>query len=268
MSQDWQIAYARFQCSIGEWRQAISDKFQFASTSKRTEQWNHRLSQTLRLRANNMEMVVARLMILDKDIPDSDLTEVWTTCLKAVTDTTCVLVDMNCFPATSQIPPAEYNYFIISSMSISLLALLRSSEIYMPGNSPLQPAELRSAQQSIDLCFSLLKTRVGLSRQSRTLWEHAHDLLSRLNLAGLLPAVAPSEASEVIDTLAAPNAHWADEAFTRTWEDQGPISSPKELGITTANYAEGAEGIALAESINPFFNMILDTTNPFNAFEC
>ena len=245
MSQDWQTTYAHFQRRLGNWRELISDKFQFTSVSERAKQWNRQLSQTLHLRANNLEMVVARLVILGKGIPDHALTEIWSTCLNAVTDTTCALVNMNCLPTTSQIPPAEFDYFLISSWSISLLALSRRSQYSLS-----QPVELSSAQQSAELCFSLLKSRAGLSRQSGTMWKRANDLTSRLKSVGVLPNGAPSEASEATDTMRSLNAYGIQETLTKPWEDQPLVDSPlEELRAGFFSYEDDTEGIALAKSI-------------------
>ncbi|KAL7952142.1 hypothetical protein V8C42DRAFT_306254 [Trichoderma barbatum] len=259
MPQNCQDAYTYFQYRLSEWRKAIRTQFQFKPTSKRIDQWNSQLDTILRLRANNLHIVVARLILFEKGIRGMVPADLWSVCMDMAADTTCILATIDGSPAIFRATKSESNYFLVSSMGISFLAMSQGSLFSISAQSSLDPETCLRAQQSAILCLNLLRNRAELSRQSKHLWNRVNDLASRLNLLGFLAPIAPGNTEEVQGTAETIGITETWGEYTRHWRDQGlASSSPGGMGLGFPVSENGVEEPASANKIYTELDIMLD----------
>ncbi|KAJ4854704.1 fungal specific transcription factor domain-containing protein [Trichoderma breve] len=267
MSGDCQDAYTYFQYRLSEWRKAIGTQFQFKSTSKRVDQWNTQLDAILRLRANNLHFVVTRFMFFEREFRGMVPADLWSVCMDVAADTTCILATIDGSPAAYQATKSESNYFLVSSMGISFLAMLQGSLFPISAQSPLDPETCLRAQQSAILCLNLLRNRAELSRQSKHLWNRVSDLASRLNLLGFLAPVAPGNIEEVSGTAETMSINETWERHTSHWEQGLASLSPNVAALGFPVSESNDEGSTSASKIYSAFDIMFGPDSVFNGID-
>ncbi|KAL6818114.1 hypothetical protein GGI42DRAFT_359293 [Trichoderma sp. SZMC 28013] len=268
MSGDCQDAYTYFQYRLSEWRKAIRTQFQFKSTSKRADQWNSQLDAILRLRANNLHFVVTRFMFFEREFRGMVPADLWSVCMDVAADTTCILATIDGSPAAFQATKSESNYFLVSSMGISFLAMLQGSLFPIAAQSPLDPETCLRAQQSAILCLNLLRNRAEISRQSKYLWNRVSDLASRLNLLGFLAPVAPGNIEEVPGTAETMNINETWERQTNHWEQGLAGLSPSNFTALGFPVSENnADEPTSASKIYSAFDIMFGPDSVFNGID-
>lgn len=267
MSENCQDAYTYFQYRLGEWRKAIGTQFQFKPTSKRADQWNSQLDAILRLRANNLHFVVTRFMFFEKEFRGMVPADLWSVCMDVAADTTCILATIDGSPATFQATKSESNYFLVSSMGISFLAMLQGSLFPMSAQSPLDPETCLRAQQSAILCLNLLRNRAELSHQSKYLWNRVSDLASRLNLLGFLAPIAPGNTEDFSGTAETMSISETWEKYTNNWEQTLAGSSPGVMALGFPVSENSTEGPTSASKIYSAFDIMFGPDTTFNGID-
>ncbi|QYT01903.1 Zn(2)-C6 fungal-type domain-containing protein [Trichoderma simmonsii] len=267
MSGDCQDAYTYFQYRLSEWRKAISTQFQFKSTSKRADQWNTQLDAILRLRANNLHFVVTRFMFFEREFLGMVPADLWSVCMDVAADTTCILATIDGSPEAYQATKSESNYFLVSSMGISFLAMLQGSLFPISAQSPLDPETCLRAQQSAILCLNLLRNRAESSRQSKHLWNRVSDLASRLNLLGFLAPVAPGNIEDVSGTAETMSINETCERHTGHWEQGLAGLSPSVTALGFPVSENNDEGPTSASKIYSAFDIMFGPDSVFNGID-
>ncbi|KAL7911538.1 hypothetical protein GGI35DRAFT_293335 [Trichoderma velutinum] len=267
MSENCQDAYTYFQYRLSEWRKAIRTQFQFKSTGKRADQWNRQLDAILRLRANNLHFVVTRFMFFEKEFRGMVPADLWSVCMDVAADTTCILATIDGSPANFQATKSESNYFLVSSMGISFLAMLQGSLFPISAQSPLDPETCLRAQQSAILCLNLLRNRAELSPQSKYLWNRVSDLASRLNLLGFLAPIIPGNTEEGSGTTETMSINETWERYTNDWEQGIVSSSPGVMTLGFPASENSAERPTSTSKIYSAFDMMFGPDSTFNGID-
>ncbi|KAM0262575.1 hypothetical protein ACHAQJ_001620 [Trichoderma viride] len=208
--EELQEAYTYFQYRLSEWYKNINGEFQLKAQDEKIEKWNRHLSITLHLRANTLQIGVARYILFGKGVSAILSAEIWSTCINAAASIASILAAIDADPPQFQSARPESNYFLISGLGILLLAISQNTVLPM-AERPLSPETFHKAQQSAVLCLSLLRNRANSSRPSKHLWKRVQSLAVRLNLLnGLAPlgqgtgAEQPETMNETRDTTSLP----------------------------------------------------------------
>lgn len=181
--QEFQEVYSYFQYRLSEWYKNIDCEFQLKAEGERINQWNRYISVTLRLRAYNLQIGVARFILFGKGVIGMPSADIWSTCVDAATSIASILAAIDADQPQFQSARPESNYFLISGLGILLLVISQNAMLPV-AQRPLSPETLQRAQQSASLCLNLLRSRAISSHPSKHLWKRVQSLAVRLNLLG------------------------------------------------------------------------------------
>jgi hypothetical protein len=264
--EEFQEVYTYFQYRLSEWCKNINCEFQLKADSERIEKWNHYLSVTLHLRANVLQIGVARFILFGKGNLAMPSTEIWSTCIDAAASIASILAAIDADPPHFQSARPESNYFLISGLGILLLAISQHT-VLSTTERPLSPETFHKAQQSAVLCLNLLRHRANSSHPSKHLWKRVQSLAIRLNLLnGLAPdptkwgqsaeAEQPETGNETRDTTSLPSTTDPAQANFQPSIDFGSsaIGGIADMSMSSRN---GYSPLTIALDSTYIFNQLL-----------
>ena len=119
--------YSLFQYRLGEWRKRITTDFKYAYKDQKTEIWNHRLQALLFLRANHLQILVARCLLYHNRLTRALLPDIKTHSVDMAADTVRILAHLGSSTTAPRINQAHYNYFLITALGVLLLVIIQES---------------------------------------------------------------------------------------------------------------------------------------------
>lgn len=232
-------AFSYFQHRLDEWRRGIETDFQFQSARERTKTWNQLLRKILHLRANNLQLVVSRLLLSDHGMQGSTPSDIWDSSVDIAADTSRRLNVMDNSLQTTPFQKYRSNYFLIGALSMSFLALSQKSSVSKSirvANSSISLSQTtcQKAEQTSVACLNLLYRRAETSRHARSLWNWVRPLATQLNV---LDSPAPLNFTVTEDLLGGIRTPSSDEhiAQLERAEELAPTEPSPFIDINSAN---------------------------------
>lgn len=242
-SNNSEDVFSYFQYRLDEWSRTIKTEFQFKASDERTEKWNRTISTILHLRANNLRIVVSRILLFENGVAETAPVDIWTSSVDVAADTAHILASMDSSPLTCRFQKSRSNYFLIAALGISLLAQLQNSprpasSSLIKKNIAISPMTYSKAQHSARTCLNLLYSRAEFSTHSRLLWKRVQGIASRLNILDFSGPTDMPNYSDLTSTINIQDIYEEQMNNTVSFDDREPTDVDPSLDM---NFSESIQ---------------------------
>lgn len=244
-SNIWQSSYTSFQYRIERWALETLINLQNPSIYIATDSSRRYMETLIRLRANLMRILVARVFICT-ELRMSAPAEIWARSVDTAADTVQTLSRLDRSSKEYRFHRPQLNHFLISALDLLLFACSSAqSDNGQPPEISLPSDTSTTARQAAMVALNLLRDLAEVSDHSKSLWEKTKAIASRINLTSWL--------FEHGSTIRNGQHLQTDPKFTPTGEKDDSLFTP-EFDSQLQNIFQAPPSILGMDDFNAVFN--------------